>query len=277
MTTETDISRRTMFWGVASLAAGWAALPDAAEAADGQLPNFDDPAENLSALIRVSASLKEEDCPWYYNGTIYGVVGEEQPRPLLRFEGMEMYWMRHVAPGLYEMIGNTVTFMRDVDTGAFLYDFSNPYTGLMNKVEAAVQGGKAGRGFEHSINGIKPTMFKDQFPDQPLKLWWTAAGDFVWLHKSTVYPPGMAPPRMQRQTNFVRRDQLLDRTLDNVPAMFTSTVFMPWPKWMEMGDRPGHVVWHASGAKISSLDQLPREYRARAEKEHPERLTARPA
>lgn len=272
----TDIStdRRTAFMALSGAVAGLATLPTTTEAAD--LPDLSKPEENLRNLIRASASLKEEDCPWYYNGTIYGIVGEESPRPLYRFEGMEMYFMRHLSPGLYEMIGNTVTFMRDVDTGEFLHEWKNPYTGAVNKVEDAVQGGKAGRGFEYSVNGVKPSMFKDQFPDKALKLWWTSAGDYVWLHNSTVYPPGMKPPRMQRQTNFTRRDQFIDPSIDSLAAMFTSTVFMPWPKWMEMGDRPGHVVWHASGAKLKSLDQLPKEYRARAEKNYPERMSARP-
>jgi hypothetical protein len=41
---------------------------------------------------------------------------------------------------------------------------------------------------------------------------------------------------------------------------------------MEMGDRPGHLLWHAAGAKLPGLDALPDEYRKRAEKEYPERL-----
>ena len=271
--TNLDVDRRGAFLAMSGAVTGLASLPDAAFGADTDLPDLTKPEENLRALIRASASLKEEDCPWYYNGTIYGIVGEQQPRPLYRFEGMEMYLMRHVSPGIYEMIGNTVTFMRDIDTGAFLHEWKNPYTDAVNKVDDAVQGGKAGRGFEHSVNGVRPTMFKDQFPDEPLKLWWTAAGDYVWLHKSTVYPPGMAPPRMQRQTNFIRRDQFVDPTVDSLATMFSSTVFMPWPKWMDMGDRPGHVVWHASGVKLTSIDQLPAEYRARAEKNYPDRMT----
>ena len=49
-------------------------------------------------------------------------------------------------------------------------------------------------------------------------------------------------------------------------------VTMPWLAWMEMGDRPGHLLWHAAGAKLPGLDALPDEYRQRAEQEYPERL-----
>jgi hypothetical protein len=51
---------------------------------------------------------------------------------------------------------------------------------------------------------------------------------------------------------------------------------MNWLKWMDMKDQPGHVIWHASGVKLQSMDQLPRAYRERAEEEYPDRLSARP-
>jgi Protein of unknown function (DUF1838) len=274
--TDTSFERRDVLTGLAIAGLGLSALPDTAEAKDASL-SIETPAENLRAIVRTTASLKEVDCPYYYNGTIYGVVGEEQPRPLYKFTGLEIYRMLHIAPDEYELIGNTVTFFRDLETNAFLYDYANPYTGAKNTVPAAVQGGGAGRGFEHSVRGIRPKMFKDKFPDEPLKMWWTAAGDYLWLHDATVYPPGMQAPRMQRKTNFVRRDQFLDPKVDSLAAMFTAAVFMPWPKWMEMGDRPGHIVWHASGAKVKSIADVPAEHRERAIKEHPERLSNGPA
>ncbi len=272
MQTDIDVDRRNMMTGLALAGLGVATLPNTSSAKEAALP-LNTPAEHLRAIVRTSASLKEVDCPWYYNGTIYGIVGEEQPRALYRFTGMEMYRMIHVAADEYEMIGNTVTFFRDLATNEFLYDYKNPYTNALNKPEAAVQGGKAGRGFEYSVRGIRPKMFKDKFPDETLNMWWTAAGDYVWLHDSTVYPPGMQAPRMQRKTNFVRRDQFMDPKVDSLAATFTAAVFMPWPKWMEMGDRPGHIMWHASGAKLKSVAEIPDEHRIRAMKEYPERMS----
>jgi hypothetical protein len=52
---------------------------------------------------------------------------------------------------------------------------------------------------------------------------------------------------------------------------------MPWLKWMDMGDRPGHIVWHAGGAKLASINELPDGYRQRAEQDYPAMLTANPA
>lgn len=273
------LSRRAVLMGTGVLALGYAgaALPRVAGRPPRKMPDLADPAENLRALVRMTASLDEADVPWWYDGTIYGVVPGENPRALFRFEGMELYWMRHLPRGEYELTGNTVTFFRDLDSGAWLETYANPYTGATNIVKPATQGGGPGRGFNYSVKGIRFTPVLEQLPEEPLVLDWTFARDMVWLHNETRYPPGMSAPRAQRQTMFARDEEFLSRRLRNVPAVFSSTVHMPWLKWMDMGDRPGHVVWHASGAKLADIGQLPPEYRARAEKLFPALLTADPA
>ena len=273
-----SISRRDSLtgfgFGLMGLSGLASSLPSTARAAD--LPDLETPLGNLTNLLRVSASLDPEDCPWYYNGTIFGIVGEEAPRPLYTFRGMEIYQTRKINDGNYFFTGGTVSFITDLETGDWLYKFQNPYTGKTNDVPAAVQGHNPERGFNYTVNGVEPNWAADRIPDNPLKLWWTAAGDYVWLHNETVYPPGMPPPRKQRQTNFSRRDHFTDPSVRKVPATFTSTFFSPWPRWMEMGDRPGHTIWHASGAKLNSVEDLPPDYYARIKAEHPRRMTAIP-
>jgi hypothetical protein len=262
--------------GVMGLAAASTALPGVAGKLPREVPDLGIPQNNLDAVIRVTGSLKEEDVPWWYDGTIYGMVGEDGPTPLLRFEGMELYWIRHLKDGEFELIGNTVTFFRDVETGAMIDVFKNPYTGEVNKVAAAVQGGGPGRGFNYSVRGIRPTPFIDVMPEKQLIMDWSFARDMVWLHNQTAYPPGLPPPRAQRQTMFVPLADFTDPEILALPTVFSSTVFMPWLKWMDMGEMPGHLVWHASGAKLRSIDELPAEYRKRAESEYSDYMTARP-
>ena len=262
--------------GTASLVAGCAMPGTQAPGASGaaKLPDFQDPAVNLESIVRVQGSLREEDVPWWFNGTIYGVVGESAPRALVRFEGLEIYWFRKLPDGAYQLGGNTVTFFRDIATNAMITEFVNPYTGKTNTVQPAVQGGRAG--FHYSVRGIRPTAFKDRMPDVPLRLWWSSVRDAIWMHNETVYPPGMPPPRAQRQTMFNRLEDFLDPQQHNLPTLFSSTVFMPWLKWMEMEGQPGHVIWHASGAKIPTIEMLPAEFLERARREFPQRLSANP-
>jgi len=273
----TSLSRRELLVtaGGIVLAGSACSLPDTSEPAAGDL-DLNTPEQNLRAFIRMQASLREEDVPWWYNGTIYGVFGEEKnPEARLRFEGMEMYWVSHLDDGSYELTGNTVTFFRDLD-GHMIDRFDNPYTGQTNSVSPAVQGGGTGRGFNLSVNGLRPTRALDQIPDQPLKKWWSQGAGVVWLNNETVYPPGMSAPRAQSQSMFVSADAFRDDSVLRLPSLFSSTVFMPWLRWLEMDGHPGHLVWHAAGAKLASIDQLPAEYRQRAEQEYPERMSANP-
>ncbi len=275
-----DPSRRLLLRGglALGLAGGAAcALPTVAHASAAggphDVPDFSLPAVNLRQLVRMQGSLDEEDVPWWFTGMLYAVVGEAQPLPLLRCEGMEIYWFRHVDDG-YLLGGNTVTFFRDVESGAYLDEFRNPLTGASVRVRPAVQGGKVG--FHYSESGIRPASSRDSVADRRLRLEWHALREHVWLQHQTVYPPGMPPMHGQRQTLSVARGAFDDHGLAALPSAFTATVFMGWLKWLEMGDRPGHLVWHASGVKLRSIDELPESYRARAIREYPERMTANP-
>jgi len=260
--------------GLGVAGASWA--PPATAAGAPSLPNT--AAENLRNIVRIQGSLREEDVPWWFTGVIFAVTGErETPRPLVRFEGMEIYWFRQLPDG-YLLGGNTVTFFRDFQTNEYLSEFRNPWTQRTDRVKPAVQGGNLG--FKYSPEGIWPARLDGTAlgapARAPLQLQWHGVGEHVWLQHQTIYPPGMPPMHGQRQTMFTSRRDFANRRLERLPATFTSTVFMGWLKWMDMKDVPGHVVWHASGAKLGSIDELPAAYRERAMREFPERMSARP-
>jgi hypothetical protein len=185
---------------------------------------------------------------------------------------MELYLVTHLSDGTYELTGNTVTFFTDLENN-WISEFANPFTGKTNKVEAATQGGGPGRGFNLSINGVRFTRMLDKIPDAPLRKWWSVAAGKVWMNNDTVYPPGLPPPRAQSQSMFADVAQFNDAGLPRIAAVFSSTVTMPWLHWMEMDDEPGHLLWHAAGAKLDSVDALPKSYRKRIDAEYPERLT----
>ena len=277
------LSRRSWLGGSLVLGTGLsgalALAPEESSAATAkELPDFTDPAVNLRNIVRMQGSTREEDVPWWFTGVIFAVRGDnETPRPLVRFEGMEIYWFQHTPSG-YILGGNTVTFFRDFESNEFLREFRNPFTGKVDEVKPAVQGGNLG--FSYGLDGIWPVRLDGSAIGEPkkspLRLQWHAIGEHVWLQHQTVYPPGMPPMHGQRQSMFAERRNVINSKLDALPATFSSTVFMGWLKWMDMKGEPGHVIWHAAGAKLKSIADLPREYRERAEREHPERMTARP-
>ncbi len=234
-------------------------------------PDLTLPVNNLLSLMRMQSTLGNEDqVPWHYNGTLYFQKGSEQPIPMVKIEGMESYKVIPQDDGSYEILGNMLTFFRDVDSGEMIRDYRNPYTGKVNKVSPNIRRASLGRGMNISTMGSRPTSFIDQMPDKPLILDWTFGPKTVWLHNQTSYPPGLSPPRVQRMTMFAPLDEFLDANNLSLSTMFTATVLMPWLPWMDMDDVEGHTLWHASGVKLDSIDQLPEEYSKRMMAEHPE-------
>jgi len=84
----------------------------------------------------------------------------------------------------------------------------------------------------------------------------------------------MPQPWMEKQTIFGAERELDDPKQPNPPTTFTSSYSAPYLKWMEMGDLPGHLLWHSSGRKLAGLDELPAAYRKRADALQPQHFTA---
>ena len=96
------LSRRSVLMGAGGLlmASAQGALPELKDGVNPGTVDFGSPEANLSGFIRMMASLEEVDVPWWYNGTVYSVIGEEQnPTPLFNFEGMELYLVTHLDDG----------------------------------------------------------------------------------------------------------------------------------------------------------------------------------
>ena len=234
-------------------------------------PDMSLPLNNLMNLIRMQASLDStSQIPWHYNGTLYAQVGSEQPMPMVKIEGMESYRVFSLEDGSYEILGNMLTFFRDIDTGKMIRQYQNPFTGKINEVLPNIRQASIGRGLNISTMGARPKAFIDQMPDKPLLLEWTFGPETVWLQNDTAYPPGLTAPRMQRSSMFAPLDQFLDQNIKSLPTLFTATVLMPWLPWMDMNEVEGHTLWHASGVKLKSINQLPDEYFTRMMAEHPE-------
>ena len=98
-------------------------------------PDLSLPVNNLINLIRMQSSLGNEDqVPWHYNGTLYFQKGSEQPIPMIKIEGMESYKVIPQEDGSYEILGNMLTFFRDLDSGEMIREFKNPFTGEVNTI-----------------------------------------------------------------------------------------------------------------------------------------------
>ena len=234
------------------------------------IPDLTLPVNNVTSMLRMQATIgNEEQIPWHYTGILWAQKHSEQPIPMVKIEGMESYKVIPLDDGSYEILGNMVTFFRDVETGEMIDEYKNPFTGKTNKVEPNLRKATSiGRGLNVSPMGIRPTPFIDKMPDKPLLIDWNFGSDTVWMQSQTAYPPGLSAPRLQRFTMFSPLDKFVDQSILSLPTMFTATVLMPYLHWMDMDDEEGHTLWHASGVKLNDMSELPEEYSSRLMSEY---------
>jgi hypothetical protein len=229
--------------------------------------------EHLRAFVRLTASLREEDVPWWYRGIVYAVQEKRRPKPIFKIEGLETYWFEHGENNSFLAHSRTLSFMRHAESGDFLYEFKNPFTGKINAVTPNVLGSKEPERF--TANGIFTDFPGSESKAGPLSFDWQVAGPHVFLVKdrgSTAMPQ----PWLEAQSPSAPLAEFLDPAVQRLSSFFSSTWFSPFPAWMEMGDIPGHNVWHSTGAKLKSIDDIPAEFLARARADYPEALSARP-
>ena len=225
------------------------------------IPDLSLPLNNVLSLLRMRASLGNVDqTPWHYNGTLYAQKNSDQPIPMIRIEGMESYRVIVLEDGAYEIIGNMLTFFRDLETGEYIDEFKNPITGEINKIKPNTRRASIGRGMNVSSMGVRPTPFIDRMPDKPLLIDWNFGPETVWMQDQTSYPPGLTEPRLQRMTMFAPLSEFTNPDVLSLSSSFTATVLMPWLPWMNMDDYEGHTLWHASGVKLKSIEELPADY-----------------
>ncbi|HET6566089.1 MAG TPA: DUF1838 family protein [Xanthomonadales bacterium] len=272
----TQIKRRTMLAGIglAGIGALGAGVMGSGHAAEGQSAGVSQAKRSWRDMVRMQMSTAPGDVVWWYTGRIYAQVGEQSPQHLYNLEGTEIYWVRELDDGSFSVSSRTLTFFRDKLTGEMIREYVNPFTGKTNQVSANRLGGKDTNNF--TAAGWTSTYGSDPARQrEPWQIDWHRSGDLEWLTSSrfTKRPP---QPLMESATVFCSTDALSNPEIHSLPSHFTSSYLSPWQRWMEMGDQEGHLLWHSSGRKLNSLDEIPAEYRQRVDSEYGGVLTASP-
>jgi hypothetical protein len=80
---------------------------------------------------------------------------------------------------------------------------------------------------------------------------------------------------IETSVSWFDRHLLGDARVTSIPYQTSGFYQFPFPRWMQMGERRGHMIGSWRGRKLGSAAELPREFRARAEREFPALLAAR--
>lgn len=229
-----------------------------------------DPVTKFRQTMRLQRSLfDEDDILHWYHFIMVAVVPGSAPRPVVRWEGIELSRHRRIGEDLYRMHGHNLSFPRDLETLEYVDEVLNPVTGKM--VKPGIMALIEDPGIIYSPKGII-TLDNPGGTYRPKYAKIRREGPFIKIDGMRV-PPANWPATFLEMGYEASPAHLFDDPAQLwLPADVSGAYVFPFPNWMEMGDRPGHMFAAWSGYKLRQVDQLPAEFRLRAERERPELL-----
>ena len=267
------------------------ALSPAVRAAGRQTFDFNDPADNLQAFVKLTSSLADEPIVGWYSGMVFGNVPGEILKPLLRLEGFGVGETVRQENGSYRSSWKEVGYYKDVQSGAILENWTNPYNGEVCRVM-------------HIHNEAVNTVLSTRFPELPplsetkdftmefpnytrngteFVLPWQIMGSHITLWNDfrgkikNVLDPNVWKRestgeyiRITEMFQFVGDyQQLTDPARDRIDYTGAWNRLAPWLPWMLMGRHPGELFYRCTTTKLSRFEQLPPDLLAYTEKTYP--------
>ena len=283
------INRRSFVGSAAAISAGGALLgrtvPAAAKPAssahwpanpkmDSQFVEFDDPIEEFKAHFRIERDLVDYEgtaLTWFY-WMVYIVPGDRPPLPMLRYEGLEYSYFRKVADHTYRIHAHNISVPMSLETNDYMESMVNPLTGetittptnLLLNDPGTVHSPKGFRNV--SSDGSRYTVPYRQFRHENGKM---------KLDSIRSAPPDWPLNHMESSIQEVDYDEFIDESITSLSTKSTGVYVFPYSKWMNMGDRPGHLLGYWDAYKIPSVQHFPDKFLAKLEREHPELLEPR--
>lgn len=240
---------------------------------DSTFVRFADERERFRALFRFERDLRDEgEALSWYHFVVYAVPQGGRPVPVVRFEGMEYSYFRRIADLTWRIHAHNLSFPRDLHTQAFVERVTNPVTG--ESIAPAPMVLLDDPGVLHSPRGYLPLDARsERWLDTYIVL--RREGDLVKIEHIRPKPEGWPVTFIESSVSTVPRAEFDDPRITSLKFQTSGFYIFPFPKWMNMGDRPGHMIGAWSGRKLGGVGELPAEFAARARAEHPALLAAR--
>ena len=279
--------------GLAALAAGGLVASRALAEAPSFVTKIDfkDPKWNRDTFARLDMDLDptKQKLGWL-KGTVYGVRDNEAVRPLFVCEGLSFVRSQHLQDGSWRRMLREIVFYRDIKTGEILETWRNPYT---NEDVRVVPIGNDP--FNYNIGEFfpEPTSYgglnKDKPPKRPLLLDWSYGPDDTLILSTDInlyYMSALQPDKWPRESAgpysrvtelfkyVVKRKDVENPRLSNLPLTGFWDRITPWLPWMLMGPAPGCISYACIFATLASVDDLPQDLAAAARAIDPKWLSA---
>jgi hypothetical protein len=233
-----------------------------------------DQRQLLEAFVKTVGDLSGDEVVLYAQSTVYAFVPGQRGRPLFNLEviGVKRY---EPIEGGWQRVQREIALYTDLETGEVLRHWDNPWIQRDVRVipvlndpvnrRHVVDGQGGGWGVSYMEVGDDIMFYREiplRYPNPlpPAEFPLHSTGDFY--------------EAMELFNHFVRRSDLENPALTSAPSTVSWSRVGPWLPWMEMGNRPGWLVYHGRGVKLGDVEALPPPILEFIRREHPKYLSA---
>jgi len=242
----------------------WLLMAGTASAQTTGTLDFGKPADAQAMFRKIQCSTKDNvPVVYHWSGRVWSRVQGEPDRHLWNVEGMNIRQCVSVTdpkrgPGV-RMVSKELMFYLDPRTNAVVDRWENPWTGKTNRVfhvqndpvnqPPSFLTGRDGKPYALPVRVDNGLVFWNI--EVPLFYKNPLAGDFQdyagnHYHAMEIF-------------NFVADEKRLrDRRTTQAGAAVSWVRLSTWMPFMEMGSRPGGLVFNATGTTVQDIDSLPK-------------------
>ena len=236
---------------------------------------FDDPVEEFRAHMRIERDLVEDQgstLTWYH-WMVFVIPGGRRPEPLMRYEGIEYSYFRHLGNNNYRIHAHNLSFPRDLETNAYTDTVLNPIT--QERVEAPVSLLLTDPGTVASPIGFR--NLNGDGTAQDVYRQFRVEDNLIKLDSVRSAPPDWPATHIENSCQWVDIDLFANETITSLPVKFCGHYAFEYYPWLNMPEehKHGHLSGFWDGKKVNGPSELPREMLDRLEREYPELLQPR--
>ncbi|MGI9341791.1 MAG: DUF1838 family protein [Gammaproteobacteria bacterium] len=240
--------------------------------------DLNDPETNFMAMLKLRADIAEKDCLFAFPGEAWAMVPQEQNYRCFKTFGIGATRIEEVPEG-WRIYSREVLYYLDPETGEILETWNNPFLGgreveVMHIANDPVNGVFMREG-GHPV--LRPPYPYISFGDDVVFQWNFYIFKPAPLTRSEypLYSSGDIDQHAELWGIKGRKSEILDPDITSASCVMSWSRVAGWLPFMEMGSRPGSMVFHSHSMKLlNGVDDLPRYILDFTEKNFPKYLQA---
>ncbi len=239
--------------------------------------DLDDPDTNFRALLKLRADLAGKDCMFAFPGEAWAMVPQEKNYRCFKTFGIGASRIEEVDEG-WRIYSREVLYYLDPDSGEILDNWNNPFLGgrkvdVMHIANDPVNGVFT----RHGHPMLSPPYPYVSYGDDVVFQWNFFIFKPAELTRSEypLYSSGDKDQHAELWGIKGRKSEILDPNITSASCVMSWSRVAGWLPFMEMGTRPGSMVFHSHSMKLmNGVDDLPRYILDHTEKHYPKYLEA---